>query len=125
MEEHGRNRFSRPRRAYEIFAGPGHWNDPDMLVVGRLGWGQLRPTQLTPTSNTPTSASGACWTRRCSSAATFRNSTPSSSNLLSNDEVLAVNQDALGRQAARILQNGSLEVLGQKHGGRFQGGGTV
>lgn len=24
----------------EKFAGPGHWNDPDMLVVGLVGWGQ-------------------------------------------------------------------------------------
>jgi alpha-galactosidase len=30
--------------------------------------------------------------------------------LLTNDEVLDVNQDPLGRQAARISQNGSLEV---------------
>jgi len=31
-------------------------------------------------------------------------------NLLTNDEVLDVNQDPLGRQAARISQNGMLEV---------------
>ena len=31
------------------FAGPGHWNDPDMLVVGKVGWGpKLHPTGLTP-----------------------------------------------------------------------------
>ncbi|HEU5397486.1 MAG TPA: putative Ig domain-containing protein, partial [Verrucomicrobiae bacterium] len=31
------------------YAGPGHWNDPDMLVVGDVGWGShTRPTQLTP-----------------------------------------------------------------------------
>ena len=31
------------------YAGPGHWNDPDMLVVGYVGWGpQLHATQLTP-----------------------------------------------------------------------------
>ncbi|HSG68428.1 MAG TPA: NPCBM/NEW2 domain-containing protein, partial [Bacteroidales bacterium] len=31
------------------YAGPGHWNDPDMLVVGKLGWGpNLRDTRLTP-----------------------------------------------------------------------------
>ena len=26
----------------EQHAGPGHWNDPDMLVVGRLGWGPAK-----------------------------------------------------------------------------------
>ena len=31
------------------FTGPGHWNDPDMLVVGWVGWGSnLHPTHLTP-----------------------------------------------------------------------------
>jgi alpha-galactosidase len=32
----------------EQYAGPGHWNDPDMLVVGYVGWGRLHPTKLTP-----------------------------------------------------------------------------
>jgi alpha-galactosidase len=34
---------------HEKFAGPGHWNDPDMLVVGYVGWSaKVRPTRLTP-----------------------------------------------------------------------------
>src|ERR1043166_4423430 len=33
---------------HEEFAAPGHWNDPDMLVVGSLGWSdKLHPTNLT------------------------------------------------------------------------------
>ena len=32
----------------EGFAGPGHWNKPDTLVVGVVGWGNLHPTNLTP-----------------------------------------------------------------------------
>ena len=30
------------------YAKPGNWNDPDMLVVGQVGWGHLHPTRLTP-----------------------------------------------------------------------------
>jgi hypothetical protein len=31
------------------FASPGHWNDPDMLVIGKVGWGpRLRDSRLTP-----------------------------------------------------------------------------
>ncbi len=26
---------------HEIYAGPGHWNDPDMLVVGMVGWEKI------------------------------------------------------------------------------------
>ena len=34
---------------HELYAGPGHWNDPDMLVVGKVGWGpSLHPTRLKP-----------------------------------------------------------------------------
>jgi hypothetical protein len=34
---------------HEKYAGPGHWNDPDMLVVGYVGWSaNVRPTHLTP-----------------------------------------------------------------------------
>ena len=51
---------------HEKYAGPGHLNDPDMLVVGKVGLGPscVRRDSL-PTSNTHTSASGACSTRRC------------------------------------------------------------
>src|SRR5262249_54338743 len=34
---------------HEKFAKPGNWNDPDMLIVGHVGWGpHLHPTRLTP-----------------------------------------------------------------------------
>lgn len=94
----------------EQFAGPGHWNDPDMLVVGRLGWGKLRPTRLTPNEQY---AHISLWCLLASplligcDMSQLDNFTLS---LLSNDEVLAVDQDALGKQASRIWQNGDLEI---------------
>ena len=36
------------QNGHEKYAGPGHWNDPDMLVVGDVGWGHPHPTRLTP-----------------------------------------------------------------------------
>ncbi len=31
------------------YARPGRWNDPDMLIIGMVGWGEnLHPTRLTP-----------------------------------------------------------------------------
>jgi hypothetical protein len=31
------------------YAGPGHWNDPDMMIVGQVGWGEnLHPSRLSP-----------------------------------------------------------------------------
>ena len=65
---------------WEPFAGPGHWNDPDMLVVGRVGWGKPASHRASRrTSNTPTSPSGACSRRPCCSAATWTSWTTSPS----------------------------------------------
>jgi alpha-galactosidase len=49
------------QNGHEKFAGPGHWNDPDMLVVGKVGWGlRCIPRTSRPTSRSRTSRSGVC-----------------------------------------------------------------
>ncbi len=95
----------------EKWAGPGRWNDPDMLVVGKLGWGlELHATRLTPneqlTHITLWSLLAAPLLLGCDLAQLDRFTI----DLLTNDEVLEVNQDPLGRQAARRAQDGLLEV---------------
>ena len=37
------------QNGHEAFTGPGHWNDTDMLVVGRVGWNDpaTHPSKLT------------------------------------------------------------------------------
>ena len=96
---------------HEKFAGPGHWNDPDMLVVGYVGWSaNVRPTHLTP-SEQYTHIS--LWCMLCSPLLIGCDMTKLDDftlNLLTNDEVLDVSQDPLGRQAARIAKSGSLEI---------------
>jgi alpha-galactosidase len=96
---------------HEKFAGPGHWNDPDMLVVGYVGWSaKVRPTRLTP-SEQYTHIS--LWCLLCSPLLIGCDMTKLDEftlNLLTNDEVLDVSQDPLGRQAGRIAKNGELEV---------------
>ena len=96
---------------HEKFVGPGHWNDPDMLVVGYVGWSaKVRLTRLTP-SEQYTHIS--LWCLLCSPLLIGCDMTKLDDftlNLLTNDEVLDVSQDPLGRQAGRIAKNGSLEV---------------
>jgi alpha-galactosidase len=96
---------------HEKFAGPGHWNDPDMLVVGYVGWSaNVRPTHLTP-SEQYTHIS--LWCLLCSPLLIGCDMTKLDEftlNLLTNDEVLDVSQDPLGRQAGRIVKSGQLEV---------------
>jgi alpha-galactosidase len=96
---------------HEKFVGPGHWNDPDMLVVGYVGWSaKVRPTRLTP-SEQYTHIS--LWCLLCSPLLIGCDMTKLDDftlNLLTNDEVLDVSQDPLGRQAGRIAKNGDSEI---------------
>ncbi len=93
------------------YAGPGHFNDPDMLVVGKVGWGpSLHNTHLTPNEQYTHIS---LWSLLCSPLLIGCDMTQLDAftlNLLTNDEVLEVNQDPLGRQARRVAQEGSSEV---------------
>jgi alpha-galactosidase len=96
---------------HERFAGPGHWNDPDMLVVGKVGWGpSLHGSYLTPNEQYTHIT---LWCLLCSPLLIGCDMTQMDDftmNLLSNDEVLAVNQDPLGRQASRVWRGDDTEV---------------
>lgn len=92
-------------------AGPGHWNDPDMLVVGKVGWGpQLRPSRLTPDEQYTHIS---LW---CLLAAPLLIGCPIEQiddftlGLLTNPEVLEVDQDPLGRQGDRVVEGEDYQV---------------
>ncbi len=96
---------------HEKYAGPGHFNDPDMLVVGQVGWGpSLHPTHLTPNEQYTHISLWCLLAAPLLIGCDMTQMDDFTLNLLSNDEVLAVDQDPLGRQAARVAQNGPLEV---------------
>jgi len=97
------------------YAGPGHWNDPDMLVVGKVGWGpSLRDSRLTPNEQYTHIS---LWCLLCSPLLIGCDLTQLDEftlNLLTNDEVLEVNQDPLGQQARRVSRDGYVEVWAKK-----------
>jgi len=96
---------------HEGFAGPGHWNDPDMLVVGYVGWGpQLHPTRLTPHEQRTHITLWSLLASPLLIGCDMTRLDDFTLNLLTNDEVLDVNQDPLGRQAGRVIKGGDLEV---------------
>ena len=87
---------------WRAFAGPGHWNDADMMVIGHK---TLLPNeQYTHMSLWCLLAAPLLLGFDVTTADDFIVS------LLSNDEVLAVNQDPLGQQAARLVSGGDIEV---------------
>jgi alpha-galactosidase len=96
---------------HEKWVGPGHFDDPDMLIVGKVGWNaRLRDTRLNSnelyTHITLWSLLASPLLMGCDMARLDEFTL----NLLCNDEVLAVNQDPLARQGSRISQNAQLEV---------------
>lgn len=93
------------------YAGPGRWNDPDMLIVGMLGWGtNLHPTRLTPyeqyTHITLWSLLSAPLLIGCDISKLDKFTL----NLLTNDEVIAIDQDPLGKQAQQLVKTDQHQV---------------
>lgn len=84
------------------FAGPGHWNDPDMLEVGNEGltfaesrahfslWGILAAPLMAGND--------------------VRNMTPEITAILVDKEALAINQDSLGKQGWRFRREPGREI---------------
>jgi alpha-galactosidase len=92
-------------------AGPGHWNDPDMLVVGQVGWGpDLHSSHLTPDEQYSHITMWCMLSAPLLIGCDLEQLDAFTLNLLTNDEVLAVDQDALGRQAVRVATVGAIDV---------------
>ena len=93
------------------FAKPGSWNDPDMLVVGKLGWGpSLRETHLTPDEQYTHISLWALLASPLLIGCDLSQLDDFTLNLLTNDEVIAVNQDPLGKQAVKMLEKDGIQV---------------
>ena len=86
----------------ESYAGPGHWNDPDMLEVGNGGM-----------TTTEYRSHFSLW---CILAAPLiagndiRSMSPEIAEILTNKELIAVDQDPLGMQGRRVKRDAELEV---------------
>ena len=98
---------------HEMYAGPGRWNDTDMLVVGHLGWGRInppRPTNLTPNEQLTHISLWALQAAPLLIGADMTQIDEWTVNLLGNREVLAINQDSLGRAAGRAWADNWTQV---------------
>ncbi len=91
--------------------GPGHWNDPDMLVVGKVGWGpSLHNTHLTPSEQYTHISMWSLLASPLLIGCDMSQLDAFTLNLLSNDEVLAINQDPLGVKASRVKKADGVEI---------------
>jgi alpha-galactosidase len=86
----------------ESYAGPGHWNDPDMLEVGNGGM-----------TTEEYRAHFSLWSILAApliAGNDLRDMSPEIHDILTNKEVIAVDQDPLGKEGRRVLKHGDLEV---------------
>ncbi len=84
------------------YAAPGHWNDPDMLEVGN---GKL--------TNNENRAHLTLWAMLAAPLIAGNNltqMTPATSAILMNKDVIAIDQDPLGRQGDRVYAEGPVEI---------------
>jgi alpha-galactosidase len=86
----------------QSYAGPGHWNDPDMLEVGNGG--------MTDTEYRAHFSLWAILAAPLIAGNDLREMRPEIRDILTNKEVIAVDQDRLGREGERVWKNGDLEV---------------
>ena len=108
------------------YAGPGHWNDPDMMIVGWVGWGKgPRPTMLTPDEQYSHMSAWCLQSVPLLLGCDLTKLDDFTLSLLTNDEVIDVNQDPLGKQAIVISTVDSIGILakdmedGRKAAGLF------
>ena len=95
------------------YARPGHWNDPDMMIVGVVGWNAAEkwPTKLTPDEQYTHMTAWCLMSVPLLLGNDISKLDAFTLSLLTNDEVIAVNQDPLGKQATMVWQNGDLGVM--------------
>jgi alpha-galactosidase len=97
--------------AWTTHGGPGGWNDPDMLVVGRVGWGpKLHDTKLTPAEQYTHISLWCLLSAPLLIGCDLEHIDAFTLGLLTNDEVLAIDQDPLGKSARRVATMGAIDV---------------
>jgi alpha-galactosidase len=100
------------------FSGPGHWNDPDYLSLGYLrdqGGGGVRKDSVCKTWLSPNEQYSYVSLWCLLSAPLFFSGDVTrldafTLSLLTNDEVLEVDQDPLGRAALRVAKADKIEI---------------
>lgn len=93
------------------YAGPGHWNDPDMLVIGWVGWGpNLHQTELSPDEQYTHVSLWALLSAPLLLGNDMSRLDDFTLNLITNDEVIAIDQDKLGEQALPVIKKDYIEV---------------
>ena len=93
------------------YAKPGNWNDPDMLVVGWVGFGNPHPTELTPNEQYTHISLWSLLSAPLLIGCDLTRLDDFTLNLLTNDEVIDIDQDPLGKQATPVLKTADYQIM--------------
>lgn len=97
---------------YSEFAGPGGWNDPDMLQIGWFRGGrELHPSNLTIPEQYSQFTLWALLSVPLMLSCDFSLLDEQTRNIIANDEVIAIDQDPLGKPAKKIVDTGGFQVF--------------
>ena len=94
------------------YAGPGHWNDPDMMILGNVSMGPsiLHPTKLTPDEQYSHVSLFSLLAAPLLIGCPIEQLDDFTLNLLTNDEVIEVNQDPLGKPARLVSDTDGVQT---------------
>jgi alpha-galactosidase len=100
------------RDSLHLYGGPGGWNDPDYLLLGYLSnWnGKTVPTPLTPNEQYTHVSLWCLVSAPLIFSGDITNLDDFTLNLLTNDEIIEVDQDPLGKSGYRVSKSEDLEV---------------
>jgi alpha-galactosidase len=93
------------------YGGPGHWIDPDMLVIGNVTTGSpMHPTRLTPDEQYSHVSIFSLLSAPMLIGCPLERLDPFTINLLNNHEVLDINQDPLGKPARLLGMDNGVQI---------------
>jgi alpha-galactosidase len=100
------------RDSLHLYAGPGGWNDPDYLLLGYLSnWkGETVPTPLTPNEQYTQVSLWSIVAAPLIFSGDIARMDNFTLSLLTNDEIIEVDQDPFGKPGWRVAMDGELEV---------------
>jgi alpha-galactosidase len=108
----------RREKGLEKYAGPGHWNDPDMLIVGNHGNGKATGKGIFKGLTQDEYRSHfALWCMLSAPLLTscdLRSVSKEDLEIMTNPHLIAINQDELGQQASIIQKSKGVKVYSKK-----------
>ena len=91
-------------------SAPGEFNDPDMLCIGPMAWNKFTESRLAPNEQYTHISIWALGAAPLMIGCDMTKCDEFTLSLLRNDEVIAIDQDPLGKAAACIVEKGDYEI---------------